>query len=243
MREQRFELRLEDLAGICGSGVTVAVIDSGVHAAHPHVQGVAGGIGIDAAGHEVTDWVDRLGHGTAVAAVIREKAPEVDLIAVKVFDRDLRTTGDALVAALRWARNARVRLINLSLGTDNAEFESSLAHEVRECRAAGVDIVAAGPQTNVRWLPGSLAGVVAVELDMGRPRDTVSVSIDQSGHIAVAASGYPRPIPGVPVERNLKGLSFAVANATGLLARLLIGDPGASLAAALGKVKSTSPSA
>jgi hypothetical protein len=29
----------------------------------------------------------------------------------------------------------------------------------------------------------------------------------------------PRPIPGVPVERNLSGLSFAVANATGFLAR------------------------
>jgi hypothetical protein len=33
----------------------------------------------------------------------------------------------------------------------------------------------------------------------------------------VRASGYPRPIPGVPPERNLKGISFAVANATGLL--------------------------
>ena len=31
------------------------------------------------------------------------------------------------------------------------------------------------------------------------------------------ASGYPRPIPGVPPERNLKGISFAVANVTGLL--------------------------
>ena len=35
--------------------------------------------------------------------------------------------------------------------------------------------------------------------------------------ITLRASGYPRPIPGVPPERNLKGLSFAVANATGLL--------------------------
>jgi hypothetical protein len=32
-------------------------------------------------------------------------------------------------------------------------------------------------------------------------------------------SGYPRPVPGVPPERNLKGISFAVANVTGLLAR------------------------
>ena len=33
-----------------------------------------------------------------------------------------------------------------------------------------------------------------------------------------AASGYPRPIPGVPREKNLKGISFAVANVTGTLA-------------------------
>ena len=32
------------------------------------------------------------------------------------------------------------------------------------------------------------------------------------------ASPYPRPIPGVPVERNLSGVSFAVANVSGLAA-------------------------
>ena len=33
-------------------------------------------------------------------------------------------------------------------------------------------------------------------------------------------------IPGVPLERNLSGISFAVANVTGFLARLLEADPG-----------------
>jgi hypothetical protein len=36
---------------------------------------------------------------------------------------------------------------------------------------------------------------------------------------AYRASGYPRPIPGVPPERNLSGISFAVANVTDWLAR------------------------
>jgi hypothetical protein len=39
--------------------------------------------------------------------------------------------------------------------------------------------------------------------------------------VSFAAAGFPRPIPGVPVERNLSGISFAVANVTGFLARLL----------------------
>jgi len=33
------------------------------------------------------------------------------------------------------------------------------------------------------------------------------------------ASGYPRPVPGVPPARNLHGISFAVANMTGFVAR------------------------
>jgi subtilisin family serine protease len=243
MNEQSFHLRLDHLAAAAGRDVRVAIIDSGVHAAHPHVQGIAGGVGIDALGDAFPDYVDRLGHGTAVTAVVREKAPAAEVWAIKVFDRELRTSGTALVAALHWARTARVRLVNLSLGTDNPEHETLLAEEVRACLAAGIDIVAAGSQGEVRWLPGSLPGVVAVTMDMSLSREVVTVRIGPEGRVTIAASGYPRPIPGVPVERNLKGLSFAVANATGLLARLLDGSAGVSIAAALGNVRSTSPSA
>ena len=34
-----------------------------------------------------------------------------------------------------------------------------------------------------------------------------------------AASGFPRSLPGVPPKRNLHGISFAVANMTGFVAR------------------------
>jgi subtilisin family serine protease len=237
-------LRLRDLGDRRGQGVRIAVIDSGVHASHAHVQGVAGGAGVDSDGRIVEDFTDRLGHGTAVAAVIREKAPAAELLAVKIFDRELRTTGDALVAALRWARTARVRLINLSLGTDNPAHEPALAAEVSELLAAGIDIVTAAPQMGVAWLPGTISGVVGVELDMALPRDEADVAIDKDGAVRIRASGYPRPIPGVPPERNLKGVSFAVANATRLLAcALSAAGQGATIAAALGAVRSTSPSA
>ena len=87
--------------------------------------------------------------------------------------------------------------------------------------AAGFWVVAAGEQDGARWLPGSLAGAVAVTLDWTLPRDACVLTPRADGHPSVRASGYPRPIPGVPVERNLKGVSFAVANATGLLALVL----------------------
>jgi subtilisin family serine protease len=208
--------------------VRVAVIDSGVHASHPHVGGVAGGVGIDSGGAIYDDYVDRLGHGTAVAAAIREKAPDAEIFAVKVFDRDLSATAAALVAACEYARSLHARIVNLSLGTENADHEAALADVVGRLRDNGSVVIAAGEQDGVRWLPGSLAGVWAVTLDWTVPRETFRIDhLSQTG-AAFRASGFPRPIPGVPSERNLKGVSFAVANVTGIVARLIAEDPDGS---------------
>lgn len=200
-----------------GAGVRVAVIDSGVHAAHPHVQGVAGGVAIDDEGGRHDDFVDRLGHGTAVTAVIREKAPAAEVWCVKVFDRELAATGAALAAALAWARAQAVHVINLSLGTTNLAHRAVLNDEVARARAAGIVIVAAGPVPGQPWLPGGLPGVVRVHAEMTMSREQCAWR-QENGELTVAASGYPRPIPGVPPERNLKGVSFAVANTTAILA-------------------------
>ena len=197
----------------------IAIIDSGVHAAHPHVQGVAGGVGIDDAGGVHDDYVDRLGHGTAITAVIREKAPQAEVWAVKIFDRQLSATGVALLRSLRWAREHRMDIISLSLGTTNSDHEAALAAEVRAAREAGILVVAVAPEPDRRWLPGALFGVIGVELDTALPRESCEVIEGVDGAVRLRASGYPRPIPGVPPERNLKGSSFAVANATGWLAQ------------------------
>jgi len=70
--------------------------------------------------------------------------------------------------------------------------------------------------TRRRW---ALPGVIPVQLDWDCPRERYRTSrID--GVEVYRASGFPREIPGVPRERNLSGISFAVANVTGLLARL-----------------------
>jgi subtilisin family serine protease len=206
--------------------VRVAVIDSGVHASHPHVGGVAGGIGIDSDGATYDDYVDRLGHGTAVVAAIREKAPDAEIFAIKVFDRDLSATGAALVAACEYARSLQARIVNLSLGTQNADHQAALVDVVGRLRGDGSVVIAAGEQDGVRWLPGSLAGVWAVTLDWSVPRETVRIDRLTENGAAFRASGYPRPIPGVPPERNLKGVSFAVANVTGVVAQLIAKDPG-----------------
>jgi hypothetical protein len=196
----------------------IAVIDSGVHAAHPHVNGVAGGIAILPDGRDDSDFTDRLGHGTAVAAVIREKAPDAEIFAVRIFHDALNAQIGPLVRAIEWSARNRMDLINLSLGTSNQAHEQMLRDAAVYAMWNGCRIVAAGEQDGMRWLPGALDGVIHVELDWDCPRDEYRTYRQESGRLIYRASGYPRPIPGVPPERNLKGLSFAVANVTGLLA-------------------------
>jgi subtilisin family serine protease len=206
------------------SRVAVAVIDSGANVPHPHLPSVAGGVAFDLEGNEGGDYVDRLGHGTAAAAAIHEKAPDAELHAVKVFDRQLATTVRTLVRAIDWAVARRLRLINLSLGTPHAFRAPELAPAVERAVDAGSIIVSAHALDGQLWYPGSMAGVVGVLLDADQPRESVRVETED-GRALVVASPYPRPIPGVSVERNLNGISFAVANATGCLARALAEGP------------------
>jgi subtilisin family serine protease len=205
--------------------VRVAIIDSGVHAEHAHVGGACSGIGVAEDGRRHDDYVDRLGHGTAVAAVIREKAPAADLFCIKVFDRELAATGQALVSAIEQALLADSQIINLSLGTANQEHEGELARVVGRAVRSGVIVIAAGEQDGVRWLPGALPGVWPVLLDWSIPREECQVTLRAGSPPVSHASGYPRPIPGVAPERNLKGLSFAVANVTGAVAAAMLITP------------------
>ena len=206
------------VAKLTGRGVRVAVIDSGVHATHPHVGEVAGGIAIDEHGIECADYLDRLGHGTAVTAAIREKAPDAELFAVKVFDRSLSTNVASLVAGIDWAADAGAHLVNLSLGTSRQVHEAVLRDAVERAGARGTLIVSAYEDGGTRWLPGSLPGVIPVLVDYTLARDRYRVTAE-GGVTRFHASGFAREIPGVPRERNLHGISLAVANMTGFAAR------------------------
>lgn len=213
--KRRFHLTRPPFAGRTGAGVIVAVIDSGVHASHPHVGTVEESVCLDPPDGDV---IDRLGHGTAVAAAIRDIAPGTTLIVGKIFDRSLSTNAVALARGIDWAVERQARIINLSLGTANLAHAGTLGESVSRAAAAGAIVVSARESAGVVWLPGSIEGVVSVVPDSSLERD--EIEIDEQGFFAAP---YPRPIPGVPKERNLSGVSFAVANVSGFLARLLEG--------------------
>jgi subtilisin family serine protease len=206
------------LGEFTGKGVRVAVIDSGVFGAHPHVGGVSGGVAIRPDGSVDDDYVDELGHGTAVTAAIREKAPGAEIIAIKVFERSLKTDIATLVRGIDEAAARGADVINLSLGTSKTQHRALLEDAVARARATGALVVAANDDGGVRWLPGCLDNVVSVRADWACDRHSYAVGFVED-RLMLSTAPYPREIPGVPRERNLNGVSFAVANATGFVAR------------------------
>ena len=213
-------------AGFTGAGVRVAVIDSGVNVLHPHIAGVCGGVAITADGAAEGDFSDRLGHGTAVMAAIQEKALAAEYLAVRVFDRDLRTSASNLIRAIEWCIEKEVQVVNLSLGTTNPAHEKAFLRVVADALDAGVQLVAARDANGQICYPGSLPGVAGVGLDWDCPRSVFRCGRRGEGALYYA-SGYPRPAPGVPRTRNLYGISFAVANMSAFIARACETDPGA----------------
>jgi hypothetical protein len=208
-----------DLHGATGAGVRVALIDSGVNAGHSHVGSLAGGVGfsLTASGEvqQTPDYEDRLGHGTALAGVLRAKAPQVELYAVKIFADRLAASIYVLDTALRWAIAQQMH-INLSLGTANPQHRERLIATVAQASAGGSIIVASSPPGQVDVLPAALPGVIGVA---GDDRcgwaDYLYVEGDP---ISFHAHPCPRPLPGLAQARNFRGHSFASAHVSALLA-------------------------
>jgi subtilisin family serine protease len=198
-------------------GLKIAVIDTGINASHPHICAPTHGVIFDP---EETDpsCDDVLGHGTAVTAAIQEKAPHADYYILKLFGKSLRTAGSRLLRALEWTIEHQMDVVNLSLGTPNFDHRPALEAIVVRGTAAGVILVAARYSGRTPVLPGMLEGVISVDVDWNLPRDQYRIS-QENGSPVFYGSGFPRPLPGIPIARNLSGISFAVANMTGFVAR------------------------
>jgi len=159
-----------------GSGVTVAIIDSGVERDHPAVGGrlarslqvVAGtdgpGVIDDPAG------ADLVGHGTACAGIIHAIAPGAELVSIRVLGADNRAGGPAFAAAIEWAIEQRFGVVNLSLSS-RSEAMAERFHELAdEAYFANTLLVAAANNVVGASYPSLFAAVVSVAAhDTGDP--------------------------------------------------------------------------
>ncbi len=199
--------------------IRVGVADSGINPNHRHVGEVAGGVGVVVTDGRVAtddDWLDQLGHGTAVAATIRGHAPAVELYSIRIFRRRLEAQVDALLFALEWAASNELDLLNLSLGCADEDRRDAFVSAVADASSAGVVVIAAHELSGKPSLPGSLPGVIAVgadpELGSGQLRFEDDV---------IVSSSWARQLGELPKERNFHGVSLAVAHVTGVAAGLL----------------------
>jgi beta propeller repeat protein len=129
-----------EAAGYDGTGVGIAILDTGIGHTHPDLGGSADEGEFPnskvVGGYDVINRddlpMDDHGHGTYVAGIAagtgttyRGMAPGAHLIAVKVLDRSGTGTASTVIAGIEWCIEHRddhsIRVINLSLG-DGTEW-------------------------------------------------------------------------------------------------------------------------
>ncbi|MFC7243499.1 type VII secretion-associated serine protease mycosin [Catellatospora aurea] len=161
--QQRWDLSALP-SGIDGSGVIVAVLDSGVDKDHPQLRGhvLAGQDKLSGGGTDGRQ--DCVGHGTGVASVIAAKplagvefrgiAPGVQILPFRVSEAlgGQENSSNArqadvkdMAAAIRYAVTKKARVINLSLSYSDtpANKLDELHDAIREAIAKDVVVIAA----------------------------------------------------------------------------------------------------
>ncbi|WP_258724702.1 S8 family serine peptidase [Cellulomonas sp. NS3] len=218
-----------------GKGVTVAVLDSGVDAAHPDLQGalLPGFDAVDGAG----DVSDLVGSGTGVAGVIAARsngvgivglAYESSILPVRVT-RDWDEASDArVVAGVRWAVSHGARVLHVSHAVTSPD--SALRTAISDALAAGVVVVTpAGdggsdvPQYPAAWA-SELPGLVAVSVTTNDL--TLAHSASWGEWVTVAAPGEDVPVtrPGNQYN-NTTGSVYAAARVSGVVALIRAHEP------------------
>ncbi len=154
-----------------GKGVKVAVIDTGIDAAHPDLMGsVDGGYSAITKTENPADYQDDNGHGSHVAGTIAAHrdgkgvvgvAPQARLYAVKVLDADGSGNLSDVIDGIVWAAKNHMDVANMSLG---APVDSeAMKRAVRFARGSGVVVVAAaGNSGGAVGFPGAYDDVIAV---------------------------------------------------------------------------------
>lgn len=210
--------------------VRIGIIDTGVNPWHSHVRGKVDGLRIyvdgDGSISEDEDFRDPVGHGTAVAGVLREAMPDAELYAVRVFNESLVTYPSLVARGILRAAAAGCDVINMSLAIAAGEADQLLADACEAAHDAGCVLVAADRREargeSFTVLPAALPMVFKVEAD-----DTLSpgeVIIATDGSLRCRAPGVPRDLGSLMPGKNLWGSSFACARVTAYLAANFIAN-------------------
>jgi len=212
-------------SGVSGSGVIVAVLDSGVNSSHPDLSGkiIEGWNYVD----NNDDVTDEDGHGTMVAGIIAAMTnnsigiagvtSNVSIMPLKVLSSSGGSWTDLDKAILR-AAHSGARIITMSLGGEYSRPSLALEAAINHAYEDGCLLVAAAGNDNNSepFYPAACENVIAV------------AAIDQAS-IKTVFSNYGEYIdfcaPGVSILTTSKegnyvygsGTSFAAPFVTGVI--------------------------
>lgn len=224
----------------------IAIIDSGINPGHPHVGPITGGHGYETDPEtgqvrQTDDFMDNIGHGTAIAGIIKEKVPDAGLYAVKIFGRDLGTSVPVLTQALAWCVRRKFDIIHLSLGVENKDSARPLRQLCDTARKNGILIIASARGPEHRIYPACFSNVIGAYRHPDCAWDDLVFHAESP--VAFGAHGFPRPIPGLPQEKNFQGHSFAAAHVTAHAAALMKQYPDHPLETIIRQLQNNSHSA
>lgn len=226
--------------GYDGTGVVVAVIDTGIVASHPAIVGhlatggrdfVDGDLDPSDVGNGRDDDRDGLvdegvGHGTFVASLILAVAPNAKILPLRALNSDAVGTASTVAQAIAYAVAQGADVINLSAGLPRALLVIDQA--VANAKASGVYVVSCAGNRGASPIdfPADLSdarGVAA--LDAGGRRASFS---SYSSAVDFAMPGVD-VVGAHPLGSNgtarWSGTSFSAAFTTGAFALLRGHDP------------------
>lgn len=240
-------------AGLDGTGVTVAVLDTGVDADHPDL---AGQVTLQEDFSGSGNLVDHVGHGTHVAATAagtgegsgglrKGVAPGASIISGKVLGDDGSGATSGVIAGMEWAVAQDADVINMSLGggaTDGTDPLSQALNTLSE-ESDSLFVVSAGnegPGASTIGSPGSADAALTVgavdrdeslaEFSSRGPRlNDLAVKPDLTapgvGIVAARASGTAMGNPVDDLYTAANGTSMAAPHVAGAAALLAAQHP------------------
>lgn len=216
-----------------GKGVEVAIIDSGVDASHPALRGKVKQACVihDHNGKIRCQSIlgrrslDSFGHGSGVAGIILDIAPDVRITSVKVLGEDNTGSGEALIAGLRWALDKKFKLINMSLATINEKFVPALFNLCEQAYVQDAILVVSKRNFGPLGYPAMFSSVISVDCEDYDDKYKVTRYLKnriqygargQNLELVYLNGGYHRS----------SGTSFATPHVTAIAALLLSVFPG-----------------